>query len=171
MAQTHAPAPSPVPAIQAPPAPEGFWARHPEAFTALGVSAFFLLLALVLLLRRLPSHLRARKRPTLDPEQLEEMMLGSPPRILDLRPAEAYRGPKGHIRGAENLPFPELLRSLDAFSVTHPRPIVLVDETDVLSHQAAPLLAERGQAWLYVLKGGMRAWRRARLPIYVFDPR
>jgi rhodanese-related sulfurtransferase len=42
---------------------------------------------------------------------------------------------------------------------------VLVDDTDELSHRAYDLLTERGFAWVYVMKGGMRAWRRASRPL------
>jgi rhodanese-related sulfurtransferase len=35
----------------------------------------------------------------------------------------------------------------------------------VLSHHAYDLLAKRGFGGLYVMKGGMRAWRRGNRPI------
>jgi 3-mercaptopyruvate sulfurtransferase SseA len=68
-----------------------------------------------------------------------------------------------------NIPFAQLQKRLDELDTSHPRPIVLVDENDVLSHQAFPMLAARGHTWVYVLKGGMRGWRRAKLPTYVFQ--
>jgi 3-mercaptopyruvate sulfurtransferase SseA len=131
-----------------------------------GVSALLLLIALILKLRYLPSSLRGRHRNTLDPTQLEELMIGTPPQIVDLRPEDAYLGEKGHIRGAVNIPFNEFKRRLDELDTSHPRPIVLVDESDALSHEALPILEARGHQWIYVLKGGFKAWRREKFPVY-----
>ena len=131
-----------------------------------GLSLLLLLIALSLKLRRLPSHLRARHKSTLDSSQLEELMIGTPPQIVDLRPEATFLSEKGHIRGAVNIPFNEFKQRLDELDTSHPRPIVLVDESDALSHQALPFLAEHGHRWVYVLKGGFRAWRRDKYPVY-----
>lgn len=125
-----------------------------------------ILVVLLMKLRTIPSNLRARNKSTLDPTQLEELMIGTPPQIVDLRPKEDYLGEKGHIRGAVNIPFGEFKKRIDELDTSHPRPIVLVDENDVLSHEAMPLLEERGHRWIYVLKGGFKAWRRAKYPVY-----
>ena len=125
-----------------------------------------LLAVLILKARDWPSQWRARGRNTLDPGQLEELMLGATPTILDVRAEAAFRGRLGHIRSAVNIPLDHLARRLDELDTSHPRPIVLVDESDLLSHQAYPLVAARGHTWIYVLKGGMKAWHRAKLPTY-----
>ena len=131
-----------------------------------GVSLLLLLLVLILKLRNLPSNLRARHKNTLDPTQLEELMIGTPPLIVDLRPKAAYLSEQGHIRGAVNIPFGEFRQRIDELDTSHPRPIVLVDESDALSHQAMPFLEAHGHRWIYVLKGGFRAWRRNKFPVY-----
>lgn len=155
---------SPIAAPSLPPA----WYRHPTATIPMGIGALFLLIALIVKLRLLPSWYRARrlKHPALDPKQLEEIMLGDPPRIVDLRSPQEYRGKRGHIRNAVNIPFPELAGRLQELDPQHPRSIVLVDETDLLSHRAADLLAHKGYPWFYILKGGYRAWRIERMPTY-----
>lgn len=140
-----------------------------EFLIPIGFGVFMLLVALILKARDIPSWYRARGQRTLDPEQLEELMIGSPPQIIDLRTRHEYTGPKGHIRSAVSLPISDLEKRLDELDTRHPRPIVLVDESDKLSHQALATLAARGHQWIYVLKGGMRAWRRAKLPVYVFE--
>lgn len=145
----------------------GAWKQHPEGLVALGFGLFLLLVIFGLRFRGFAARHRAKKfGGTLDVTQLEELMLGSPPEIVDLRPAEAYHGEHGHIRGAVNIPFPDLQRRLGELKTKHPRAIVLVCDTDELSHQAAPLLRADGHDWLYVLQGGMKAWRRAKLPLY-----
>ena len=138
---------------------------HPWAIPV-GVSSLLILIALGLKLRSLPSNLRARNKSTLDPTQLEELMIGTPPQIVDLRSKDAYQGEQGHIRGALNIPFSEFRKRIAELDTSHPRPIVLVDENDQLAHQAMPLLEERGHRWIYVLKGGFRAWRRDKYPVY-----
>ncbi|HOD32845.1 MAG: molybdopterin biosynthesis protein MoeB [Acidobacteria bacterium ADurb.Bin340] len=143
------------------------WRRHPEGVYALAFGGAMLLLVLLIRLRDYPARRRAKKLGgALDCTQLEELMLGNPPQIVDLRPEAAYRGPKGHLRGALNIPFPELAKRLGELDTSHPRPIVLVDETDPLAYQAADLLKAHGHPWVYVLSGGLKAWRRARLPLY-----
>lgn len=143
------------------------WKQHPEGLAALGFGVLMLLVIFAMRLRGLAARRRAKKYGgTLDVTQLEELMLGSPPEIVDLRPAEAYHGEHGHIRGAVNIPFPELKTRMSELKTKHPRAIVLVCDTDEVAHQAAPLLRAAGHDWLYVLQGGMKAWRRAKLPLY-----
>lgn len=146
----------------------GEWVRSPWVYPA-GIGLVLLCIVFYKKLRDLPANLRAREKSTLDPTQLEELMIGTPPQIVDLRPKEEYEGKHGHIRGALNIPYSEFKKRIDELDTSHPRPIVLVDENDVLSHEAMPLLEQRGHRWLYVLKGGFRAWRRAKYPVY-FTP-
>jgi len=144
-----------------------FFQSLPSWALPAGISLLLLLAAMGLKLRTLPSRLRARHKSTLDPTQLEELMIGTPPQVVDLRPREAYMGEKGHIRGALNIPFSEFKQRVDELDTSHPRPIVLVDESDALSHQIMPLLEARGHRWIYVLKGGFRAWRQEKYPVSV----
>jgi len=142
---------------------------QPEVLVPFGVGMLLLLVAIVLKAPDIASWHRAKGKRTLDPGQLEELMIGSPPQIVDLRPRQEFVGHRGHIRNAVNIPFSDFPKRLDELDTSHPRPIVLVDETDQLSHEALETLAARGHQWIYVLKGGMRAWRRAKLPVYVFQ--
>jgi 3-mercaptopyruvate sulfurtransferase SseA len=135
----------------------------PLAFTAL-----VLLLLLIIRLQRIPSDLRAKKAPTLDPIQLEELMIGNPPQVVDLRSPEEFQGKKGHIRNSVNIPITEFRKRITELETSHPRPIVLVDETDFISHEVLPLVKAQGHPWIYVLKGGYRAWRQAKLPTYQY---
>lgn len=158
--------------LEPPPAapPESWadpWISRSEFLYPVGFGILMLLAVACVKARDLPSWWRARGRSTLDPGQLEELMHGTPPNILDVRSEGEFRGQHGHIRSAVNIPFAQLQQRLDELDTSHPRPIVLVDESDVLSHQAFPLVAAQGHRWLYVLRGGMRAWRRAKLPTYV----
>ncbi|HJW71659.1 MAG TPA: rhodanese-like domain-containing protein, partial [Geothrix sp.] len=92
------------------------------------------------------------------------MMVGSGVLVVDLRDGETFRR-KGHIRGCLHVPFPELPSRFGTPDPAARRPMVLVDESDALSWQAYDLLQARGFDWIYVLKGGMRAWRGAKRPL------
>ena len=133
-------------------------------------AAILVPLWLVPRLRAHPSDRRARWHPEhrpLEPAQLDALMGGAPPFLVDLRPPEAFRGRPGRIRTALNIPFRELEGRLEELRrLSANRAVVLVDRTDRLSHKAAALLLARGFPWVHVLKGGMRAWMALRLPIY-----
>lgn len=150
----------------------GFWgenlAQLPPAPISipLAIAALAVLAMLILRLTRLPSDLRARKQPTLDPDQVDGLMMGDPPQVIDLRAREAFYSKEGHLRGAVSMPASEFEARIQELDTSHPRPIVLVDESDKFSHLFVPLLVARGHQWVYVLRGGMRAWRRAKLPLY-----
>ncbi len=123
---------------------------------------------LFILLVRLPHWLRSRRHPTLTPAQLEDMLQGPAPLLVDLRAAEAFQR-EGHIRGTLHIPFPQLEKRiseiLEEARRPVPRAIVLVDEHDPLAHRAADLLRAAGADWLYVLMDGFHGWRRGRFPI------
>jgi rhodanese-related sulfurtransferase len=139
-----------------------------EHMIGLGLAGIALLLLVLILLGRLPHWMRAKRHPTITPFQLEEMLQGPHPLVVDLRSPEAFRR-EGHIRGSLHIPFPQLASRVEEIlaDARHPMPraIVLVDEHDPQAHQAADLLKAQGADWLYVLMDGYHGWRRARFPI------
>lgn len=143
------------------------WLERPEIMIPGSIAVLATVVLLSLWIIKLPSALRGRKGGVLEPIQLEELMPGVRPVIVDLRPREAFLGKHGHIRSAISVPFSELKGRLeDLKKESKGKPVVLVDETDELSHQAKPIFEANGFTWLYVLKGGLRAWRAGKLPIY-----
>lgn len=126
-------------------------------------SVVCLLILLLVVLPRIASWRRGKDRPVLDPTQVAELLLGSGALVVDLRSLEAYRA--GHIRGSLHVPIAELAHRFAAPDPQARRALVLVDETDETSHQAFALLAGRGYDWMYVMKGGLKAWRRAGRPL------
>ena len=151
-----------IPTLLAPTSLDGLLKAYPYL-----PGILFALLCLVILflvaLPRLGSWRRGKNRPVMDPLQVRELVSGSGALVVDLRSAGAFRA--GHIRGSLNVPFEDLTRR---FSIPDPkaqRSLILVDDTDEISHQALDLLVARGFSWVYVLKGGMKAWRRADFPL------
>jgi rhodanese-related sulfurtransferase len=141
---------------------DGWLKDHPTApgLIFAGVCLLVLLLAMV---PRMLSWGRGKGRPMLDPVQVEELLTGSGALVLDLRSASAFQ--KGHIRGSLHVPFDQLATRFVAPDPTATRALILVDETDHRAHQAYDLLRSHGYSWMYVMRGGMRAWRRASRPM------
>ncbi len=139
-----------------------------EYMLGLGVAGIAILLLLLVLFVRLPHWLRAKRHPTLTAFQLEEMMQGPKPLLVDLRD-EAHFQREGHIKGAFHVPFPQLEGRVPEILADArrpmPRPIILIDEHDPQAHLAADLLKARGADWLYVLMDGFHGWRKARFPV------
>ncbi len=152
------------------PAAETPWLDRPEALIPAAIAILAVVVLVSMWLSKWPSALRARKGGVLDPMQLEVLMPGVHPVIVDLRPREEFLGKHGHIRSAVSVPFAELGDHMEEIrKESKGRPVVLVDETDQLSHQARPMFEASGFTWLYVLKGGLRAWRAGKLPVYTAE--
>jgi len=139
------------------------WMEAYPFLPGLVFAALCLILLFAVALPRLRSWLRGKDRPVLDPLQVEELLQGPGVLIVDLREEEIYR--QGHIRGCLHVPFAQLTQRFQAPDPKARRALVLVDETDALSHRALRILLARGFEWVYVLKGGMRAWREANRPM------
>jgi rhodanese-related sulfurtransferase len=85
------------------------------------------------------------------------------PLVVDVRGADEFGGPLGHIEGACNIPLPELVGRYGELARAGGRPIVCVCLTDRRSSAAAAQLAAAGVDGVSVLRGGMKAWREAGL--------
>lgn len=86
----------------------------------------------------------------------------TPPLIVDVRGADEFAGPLGHIDGALNVPLPELAAQQGAIAGAG-KAIVCVCLTDKRSAAAAVQLSAAGIGGVSVLRGGMKAWREAGL--------
>lgn len=82
--------------------------------------------------------------------------------IVDTRGAEAFAS--GHIIGSVSLPVAELLSKNKKIEKLKSQPIVLVCNADHEAQKIATSLQQQGFA-IYILGGGIRAWREADLPL------
>lgn len=98
-----------------------------------------------------------------DVAELRAQLAGEEPLVLDVRGADEFAGPLGHIDGALNIPLSELAAHHTELAGTR-RPIVCVCLTDRRSAAAAAQLAATGVGEVSVLRGGMKAWREAGAP-------
>jgi len=121
------------------------------------------LLAAAAFLPRLVGKLR--ERPWLTVEGLKDRLDSGGGLLLDVRTTADFDGEQGHIRGALNLPLENLAEHLDELGEDPERPIAIVCRTDRKSAKAAALLAQRGFADVYVVRGGMTAWLERGWPV------
>lgn len=123
------------------------------------------LLAAVALLPRLVQRLRGGAPATGD-ESLSaaelERRLGQHDDILvlDVRAAQDYAGPLGHIPNARNVPLAELPGRLAELEPYRDRPLAVVCRTNRMSGQAAALLREAGFRRVMLVDDGMVSWAR-----------
>lgn len=127
------------------------------------------LLALAAFLPRLIKRLRAAPAPvlpTLNVSELRERLAeGDDVLVLDVRTAEEYRGPLGHIAVARNIPLAELAAREPELRAHLNHPIAVVCRTDRRSAQAVMQLRTAGYTQLLLVPGGMEAWNRDNLPV------
>jgi len=98
-----------------------------------------------------------------DVDALSQMLAATgAPRVIDVRGADEFTGPLGHIARAANIPV-EALVADPALAGTGA--VVLVCLTDRRSARAAEALVAAGHQDVAVLRGGMKAWAAAGLPV------
>jgi sulfur dioxygenase len=96
----------------------------------------------------------------IEPAWVEEH--GAELQIVDVREADEFSGPLGHIVGARLLPLGELEKR--AGELAKDRPIVTVCRAGARSAQAAAILRKVGFGNVANLAGGMLRWRAQNLP-------
>jgi sulfur dioxygenase len=84
-------------------------------------------------------------------------------RIVDVREADEFAGPLGHIRAAELVPLAQLLARASDFS--NGPPVVTVCRSGARSAQAAVLLQKAGIRDVANLTGGMLRWCAENYPV------
>jgi uncharacterized membrane protein YdjX (TVP38/TMEM64 family)/rhodanese-related sulfurtransferase len=122
-------------------------------------------LAAAAFLRRLLRRFRQPQAAWIDADRLMHQLQREPGLlVIDVRGADEFNGPLGHIRSARNIPLAEMAARRAELQGWKTRGLTLVCRTDKRSAKAAALLAEAGFANVRILRGGMEAWKRQDLP-------
>jgi rhodanese-related sulfurtransferase len=79
--------------------------------------------------------------------------------VLDVRDPHELEGELGRLPGAVNIPLQQLKQRLGELSKRDGGDIIVVCRSGKRSETAARMLQESGVERVFVLKGGMRAWR------------
>jgi rhodanese-related sulfurtransferase len=82
--------------------------------------------------------------------------------ILDVRSAEEFA--TGHLQNAKHIPLPELSNRLKEIEKSKNGTIITVCERGIRSASAAGLLTKAGFAQVFILDGGVTAWKSQGLP-------
>lgn len=99
--------------------------------------------------------------PALTTLQATQLINQKAAQVVDVRQAEEFS--KGSVPGAKNFPADSAL--LRAAELKKDKPLILVDERGVHAGRLATRLRAAGFAQVFVLNGGLSAWRQAGLPL------
>jgi rhodanese-related sulfurtransferase len=118
-----------------------------------------LLVALLLLTWRE----RAIGASRVDPQQATHLINKEQGLVVDLRDNAAFL--QGHIAGAKNIPHTRLAQSEQELAKYKEKPLILVCEMGRQSGPSGMALRKLGFTRVYMLAGGIQAWRAAGLPL------
>lgn len=121
-----------------------------------------LIIALLLLIYE-ESKTRGVGGSRLTPPMATRMINSENAVVLDIREANAFA--QGHIVGAVNVPLPDLERNAKQLEKYKQRPIILVCASGQKSASVMNELRKQGFAKIYVLAGGIGAWKTASMPL------
>ena len=124
------------------------------------------LLAFVAFLPRLARQFRQAGIRWIDGDSLIGRLEQSDgPLLIDVRGADDFAGPLGHIPSARNIPLGELPARLAELERWKQHPLTLVCRTHKRSLTAARQLKQAGFNDVCVLRGGMEQWNREGLRV------
>lgn len=124
---------------------------------------FAVLMVVVFLLSNDPTASKVAGAKTLTPAQLPQLQSQQQAVIVDLNEKMGFA--KGHISRAINIPFNNLADSLGKLRKYQKKPIILTCETGAQSRKAVAALQKNDFTTLYVLTGGLAAWKKENLPL------
>jgi len=83
--------------------------------------------------------------------------------VVDVREEAEFAG--GHIADAKNLPLSQLKQRLDEIAKYKQKPVLVNCLSGTRTGVACSTMKAAGFTRLYVLKGGVNAWKQANLPL------
>ena len=122
-----------------------------------------LLLAIILVcicVLSAPYVMKRRFGTQVDNTQATQLINHKGAQIVDLRDPKEFK--KEALANSINIPADRIHYELDKLDKT--KPILLVDEDGKRARMASPLLRGVGCKQVYILQGGLNAWRRSGTP-------
>ena len=107
-----------------------------------------------------PYVAKRRWGPEVDNRSATELINHKNAQIVDLRDPADFK--KERIARSVNIPADRIQNELGKLDKT--RPVLLVDDDGRRSRMASPLLRGTGFKEVFILAGGLNAWRTAKLP-------
>lgn len=97
------------------------------------------------------------------PEAVVMMMNHDNAVTVDLRDPNAFSS--GHVAGSINVPFAQIEQNINKLVKYKQSPLVLVCNMGQHSAQAVAKLKKEGFEKIFILAGGLNAWKKANLPL------
>ena len=119
-----------------------------------------LVIILVCVVTLATPYINRRRFAELDNASATDLINHKGAQIIDLRDPGEFK--KECIARSVNIPADRIHYELDKLDKT--KPILLVDEDGKRARMASPLLRGVGCKQVYILQGGLNAWRRSGTP-------
>ncbi len=129
-------------------------------FVAQNWYLFVMLAVIVLLLTLNPGAGGTRK---ISPLQLPKLQNRESAVVVDVCEAAAFK--QGHIEQAINLPLDQISDKITRLNKHKNKPIIVACQNGSRSAKAASILRNNEFSQLYILEGGLAAWRKENLPL------
>lgn len=107
--------------------------------------------------------LRSFGLPSLSPLNAVDFINHSDATVFDVRPANAYQ--EAHILGSLNVPVAQFNQKLKNLEKYKDKPLIVTCNVGQEAAKAATLLKAQGFTQIFLLQGGLQAWRAAGLPL------
>ncbi len=82
------------------------------------------------------------------------------PVLIDVREKHELKGPLGHLQDIKHIPLGQLISNLDELNNLKDQEIIIVCRSGARAHTAAQIMQKKEFSKVYVLEGGMKAWRK-----------
>ena len=122
---------------------------------------FLMLSVIVLLLTLQPGAAGGTQK--ISPMQLPKLQNRDAAVVVDVCEAAAYK--QGHIAQSINLPLDQLGDKINKLNKHKNKPIIVACQNGTKSTKAANILRGKEFNNLYILEGGLMAWRKENLPL------
>ena len=100
---------------------------------------------------------------SLTPSHLVQLMNRHDVTVVDVRDQDSFG--KGHIRGAKNITKSQIDSKMESLAKNIDKPLVVICEHGQQSSGISKKYIKQKFSEVYVLKGGITAWRQAGLPL------
>ncbi len=128
-------------------------------FISLNWYLFVMLAVIVLLLSINPGGSTQKVSPL----QLPKMQNHESAVVVDVCEAETFK--KGHIEQAINLPLDQINDKIAKLNKHKNKPLIVACQNGTRSAKAVSILRRNEFKQLYILEGGLAAWRKENLPL------
>ena len=124
---------------------------------------FAMLAAILLLLAFDPSSRIAGGAKKISPGQLPQIQARQSAVVVDVRTKDEFD--KGHIEQSLSLPVDSMENSLKKLNKHKGKPLIIICQNGARATKAAGILKKNDFSELFVLDGGIAAWRKENLPL------